>query len=216
MKRVVGIVEAVFDIAYLVSAISIGLLLISGDSSSLPRVLAGLMALVLAGGDAFHLLPRISVILTGREADRRRALGRGKQITSVTMTVFYMLLWHIGVLAFSPRNILFWSYAVYVLAGVRILLCLLPQNKWEERYSPPSWGVWRNVPFFLLGLLVAGLFFFFRNSVDGLSLVWLAVLLSFAFYLPVVLWAHKNKKIGMLMLPKTCVYLWLLTMCLSL
>lgn len=43
-----------------------------------------------------------------------------------------------------------------------------------------------------------------------------AVLLSFGFYLPVVLWSNRQPKVGMLMLPKTCCYLWLLVMCLSL
>lgn len=36
---------------------------------------------------------------------------------------------------------------------------------------------------------------------------WLAIALSFAFYLPVVLWSNRQPKAGMLMLPKTCAYL---------
>ncbi|HPF18680.1 MAG TPA: hypothetical protein PLY08_03755 [Bacillota bacterium] len=46
--------------------------------------------------------------------------------------------------------------------------------------------------------------------------MWLAILLSFAFYLPVVLWSNRYPKIGMLMLPKTCTYLWMLVMLLAL
>ena len=45
-----------------------------------------------------------------------------------------------------------------------------------------------------------------------MSLMWLAGALSFAFYLPVALWAGKNRKLGMLMLPKTCMYIWMLLM----
>jgi hypothetical protein len=37
----------------------------------------------------------------------------------------------------------------------------------------------------------------------------LAVVLSFAFYIPVVLWAQVNMLIGMLMIPKTLAYLWI-------
>ena len=76
--------------------------------------------------------------------------------------------------------------------------------------------VHRNIPFILLGIIAALLFFVHRNIIPGLSLMWLAIILSFIFYLPVVLWSNKKPKIGMLMLPKTCVYLWMLTMCLSL
>lgn len=216
MKRVFGAVEAVFDIFYLAAASILGFILLSSALDNSARALAGVMALMLVGGDAFHLLPRIVVIMTGQEEQFRRMLGRGKQITSITMTLFYLLLWQIGVVIFSPKDISFWSYLVYILTAVRIFLCLLPQNKWAERYPPVTWGIWRNVPFFLQGMTVAGLFFLQRSTVPGLGLMWLAIALSFAFYFPVVLWANKNPKIGMLMLPKTCVYLWMLAMCMTL
>jgi hypothetical protein len=93
---------------------------------------------------------------------------------------------------------------------------MLPQNKWQERYPPVTWGIVRNIPFFLQGVIVAVLFFLQRSNLSGLSLMWLAISLSFAFYLPVVVLANRNPKIGMLMLPKTCSYLWMLAMCLSL
>jgi uncharacterized membrane protein YbaN (DUF454 family) len=214
-SRLFGLVEAVFDMDYLVLALLCGFKLLLTAGESTPRALAGIMALTLALGDAFHLLPRVAVILTQREEPMRRALGRGKQITSITMTVFYLLLWHVGLLIFAPAGIAPWSYAVYLLAFVRIILCLLPQNKWLERRPPLRWGILRNIPFFLLGLLVSGLFFVFHGAPGAPSLMWLAILLSFGFYLPVVLWSNKHPKIGMLMLPKTCAYLWMLMMCFS-
>lgn len=216
MKRVFGTVEVIFDIIYLAAASIIGFVLLFSASDNSARMLAGIMALLLSGGDAFHLVPRIQVIRTGKEEQLRGILGRGKQITSITMTVFYLLLWQIGLLVFNQENINFWSCLVYILAAVRIFLCLLPQNKWTERYPPVIWGIWRNVPFFLMGALVAGLFFFQRSIKSGLGLMWFAIVISFAFYLPVVLLANKNPKIGMLMLPKTCAYLWMLIMCISL
>lgn len=216
MKRVFGLVEAIFDIFYLVVALILGLLLLIPAQDNVVRALAGIMALVLVGGDAFHLLPRILVILAGKEERLRSLLGRGKQVASVTMTLFYVILWHIGLLVFSPNGIGSWSWVVYILAAVRIFICLLPQNKWIERYPPVNWGIWRNIPFFMQGLVVAGLFFIFRSNAGGLGVMWLAIILSFAFYLPVVLWANKIPKIGMLMLPKTCVYIWMIIMCLSL
>lgn len=216
MKRVFGMVEVVFDAVYLTTAFIIGITLIFTGTGNTARLTAGVMALVLAGGDAFHLVPRMKVIVSKNEESLRKALGRGKQITSITMTVFYLLLWQVGLLAFEIKAEGFWHYAVYILAAVRILLCLLPQNKWLERYPPVRWGIWRNIPFFLLGAVVAVLFFLHRHDVHGLGLMWLAIALSFAFYLPVVLWSNKNPKIGMLMLPKTCAYIWMLVMCLSL
>lgn len=216
MKRVFGMVEATFDILYLVVALILSIILLLNETDNTVKILAGIMGLILVIGDSFHLIPRIIVIMTRREEQFRMILGRGKQITSITMTIFYLLLWKIGLQVFNLNNIDFWSYIVYLLATIRIFLCLLPQNKWIERYPPVKLGICRNIPFFLQGMVVSGLYFLQRNINSRLSLMWLAILLSFLFYLPVVLWSNKKPKIGMLMLPKTCAYVWMLIMCLSL
>lgn len=216
MKRVFGLFEAVFDIFYLITGFLAGVILLIRAGSGDARFLASIMAFVLICGDAFHLVPRIRVIMSGNEESLRSALGRGKQITSITMTIFYLILWQLGLMLSSTEANSVWTMIIYILAAVRILLCLFPQNKWDDCFPPVKWGIWRNIPFFVLGIIVAAFFFLYRSQMEGLGLLWLAVLLSFAFYLPVVLWANKNPKIGMFMLPKTCAYLWILYMCLSL
>lgn len=216
MKRMFGIFEAVFDLFYLGAALIIAMVLLRRAPDSEVYGLCANMALILVLGDAFHLVPRIRVIFTGEEERFRPALGRGKQITSITMTVFYLLLWQIGLYFFHPEGAPGLTALVYLLAAVRVLLCLLPQNQWAQRYPPVRWGIWRNIPFFLQGMLVAGLFFVHANAVPQLRWMWLAIVLSFLFYLPVVLFANKNPKVGMLMLPKTCAYLWMLWLCLAL
>lgn len=216
MKRSFGRIEAVFDSAYLLSALFMGALLLIGQNRSELARLAGVMALVLALGDLFHLLPRILSVFTAREEPLYAAMGRGKQVTSITMTVFYLLLWKLGLMLFSVAEPFFWSAAVLAVAAARIILCLLPQNRWRERFPPVRWSILRNIPFFLLGVGTARLYFLHRGEAPGLTWMWLAILLSFAFYAPVVLWANKNPKLGMLMLPKTCMYLWMLGMCFSL
>ncbi len=47
------------------------------------------------------------------------------------------------------------------------------------------------------------------------SMRWLSsfvFLLSFIFYIPVVLWADAYPAVGMLMIPKTCAYVWMVMM----
>lgn len=216
MKRVFGLYEALFDIIYLVLALIIGIgLLLTSQNDSL-RMLSGIMALILGGGDAFHLLPRIMVIHTQKEEKFRPFLGRGKQITSITMTVFYLLLWHIGLQYYYLENKGKWTFLIYSLALIRILLCLAPQNHWQDRYVPQTFTVLRNIPFFLIGIMTVCLYFTYREMASGLAFMWLAVLLSFIFYFPVVLWANRYPVVGMLMLPKTCAYIWMLVMCLKL
>lgn len=209
-RRVFGYGEAVFDVAYLVAALGTGISILSKGTGG-PRGLAGAMALLLAFGDAFHLLPRIGAILTGDTPRFHRALGFGKLVTSITMTVFYVLLWHLGTLLFPavPQG---WAALAWALAALRIALCLFPQNGWYATDPSFGWALLRNIPFFLLGIQAIVLFFLHRAVVAPLHWMWLAAALSFAFYLPVALWVGKNPKLGMLMLPKTCMYLWMLGM----
>lgn len=216
MKRVFGTMEAVFDLFYLISAFIIGIILLVGSDNETSRLLAGAMALLLVGGDLFHLAPRVTVILVGDELAMRKALGRGKQITSISMTLFYLLLWLIGRMEMFTDSDPRWTYLLFILAIIRIALCFMPQNRWLERYPPLNWGIVRNIPFVFIGAIIGSFFFIYRSALPGLELMWLAIALSFAFYLPVVLFTHKNPKIGMLMMPKTCCYIWMLAMCLSL
>ena len=36
---------------------------------------------------------------------------------------------------------------------------MMPQNQWMSAASPLSWGIYRNIPFALLGLLIIVLFY---------------------------------------------------------
>lgn len=213
-KRVFGYFEVIFDITYLCAVCAMGIWLLY-HAKSTPQILAGIMALILVCGDAFHLVPRITVVLTGEEERLRRALGFGKFITSISMTVFYLFLWSVGRILFFPGVGTIWTIIVYILAALRILLCFLPQNRWSDRKQPVNWGIYRNIPFFLLGVVEIIFFWSYRTNVPEMKWIWLAVLLSFMFYLPVVLWVNKSSKLGMLMFPKTCTYIWIVVMLLA-
>lgn len=210
-RKTMRIIEVLFDLLYLGTIAVLGGYYLF-TAQSMVSLLFGAMALVLLLGDACHLIPRIFWALSGSEEAYRSLLGTGKMIASVTMTLFYVLLWHIGLLAFSLKDVGVWTTMVYVLGAVRIALALVPQNGWSGHASPVAWGLYRNVPFCLLGGMVGFLFFFYRASAAGLSWMWLAILLSFAFYLPVVFGAKKYPMLGMLMLPKSCAYVWVLCM----
>lgn len=211
-KKIFKYFELGFDILYLVSALGIGLYLLLRSDKSV-KTLSGIMALILVIGDSFHLVPRIKVILYDDRKKYQRQLGFGKFVTSITMTVFYVILWNVGLMLFKPVNFNIITWAVYILALIRIVLCLFPQNKWLDEESSINWGIYRNIPFILLGSAVSIFFYQFRNVVSATYFMWLAIVLSYLFYIPVVLWSKKNPKIGMLMLPKSCVYIWMLVMC---
>lgn len=204
MKRVFGMIEVVFDIGYLISGLALSCAMLAKG-----HLLGALAGAILIFGDSFHLIPRILLILTRREGSLTKWLGYGKQITSVTMTVFYLVLWHWSNAVLGPFHSSYF-FAFYLLAFLRILLCFVPQNQWTSPQPPVLWGIIRNVPFFAMGLIIALRLYLQRMPVPGVEWAWLFILLSFAFYLPVVLFSNRQPKVGMLMLPKTCMYIMLL------
>ena len=172
--------------------------------------LFGIMAVVLGAGDAFHLVPRALALCTTGLDNFTVALGMGKFITSITMTVFYVILYYVWRVRYKIKGQSGVTLAVYFLAALRILLCFFPQNQWLIKDAPLSWGIYRNIPFALLGALIIALFYKSAKEQGDrdFKFMWLTIVLSFGFYIPVVLWADVIPVIGMLMIPKTCAYVW--------
>lgn len=161
-----AIVETLFDICYLVTVLTVGIRMVRGAKGSRQFELFGWMAVVLGAGDSFHLVPRALALCTTGLDSFAFQLGLGKWITSVTMTVFYVLLYYVWRERYEVEGQKSLTVAVYALAAIRVILCMMPQNQW------------------------------------------LTIVLSFGFYIPVVLWAEAVPMIGMLMIPKTCAYVW--------
>ena len=205
-----AIVETLFDIIYLTTVLTLGVRMVRRSAGRRQYRLFGWMAVVLGAGDAFHLVPRAVALCTTGLENYTAALGLGKWITSVTMTVFYLLLYAVWRERYRIQGRQGLTALVGLLAGVRILLCMLPQNRWLSADAPLVWGIWRNIPFALLGLVM--ILLFYRSAKEtgdrAFSRMWLTIALSFGFYIPVVLWADAVPMVGMLMIPKTCAYVW--------
>lgn len=75
------------------------------------------------------------------------------------MTVFYVLLYYVWRKRYQIQGQKSVTLAVYLLSAARVALCMMPQNRWLEAQSPLSWGIYRNIPFALLGLLIIVLFY---------------------------------------------------------
>ena len=195
--------ESLFDIAYLLFAIVSGCVMLRRARKGVGRLM-GLAALILGCGDAFHLVPRVLNYFTA--GDLTAALGLGKLVTSVTMTVFYVLMYRIWLGVYRVREDRRITALVWCLAAVRVILCLFPQNSWLENGGSVGWAVLRNVPFILLGAVIFALYFRRRREFAPFRAMWLWILLSFLFYIPVAVAAGLVPMLGMLMLPKTICY----------
>ena len=199
--------ESAFDVLYLITAICLGILMLKKARTKAERRM-GRAALVLGCGDAFHLVPRVLNYFVA--ADFSAALGIGKLITSLTMTVFYIYLYYIWVDYYREKNNKNTLYTLYALSILRFALCLFPQNEWLQNGNNMLWGVIRNIPFVCIGVILAVLYFKNRKETRRFRFLWLYIVLSFAFYIPVVLFSGSIPLFGMLMLPKTICYVLML------
>ncbi len=204
-----GIMELLFDAAYLIFALAVGVYLIVKGKSKFSKMF-GVMAVVLSSGDSFHLIPRVYALLTTGLEVNAFALGLGKLITSVTMTVFYVILYFILESVWQPENKLKFGgrIALFALTALRIILCVFPQNNWFSYEGNLLWGILRNIPFALIGIGIIIICFMIahKNKDKSYAVMGVMVILSFGFYIPVVLFAHTLPVIGVLMIPKTLAY----------
>ena len=205
-----SIMETLFDVVYLTTVTLLGITMIRKNKGNLQYLLFGIMAVTLGAGDAFHLVTRAYALCTTGLQDFAVALGIGKLITSITMTLFYVLLYYVWRIRYKINGKNGLTVTMYVLAALRVALCLFPQNDWTSAEAPLSWAIYRNLPFAAMGLIVIVLFFTEarKHNDHAYRFMWLTIVLSFGFYLPVVLWADTISWVGMLMIPKTCAYVW--------
>jgi len=208
-----AIMESGFYLIYLVFIMGLGLYISIKSKEKRVYLYFGLALFILGFGDAFHLVPRAVGLFTNtlNEPSKTLAafLGIGKLVTSVTMTVFYGLV-HLFIYKRSESARLpLVDITVNVLIIARFILCAFPQNGWITNESSLLWGILRNIPFVLVGIIAIVASFKHLRQFKHFKLMWLAIILSFAFYIPVVLFAHLASWVGMLMLPKTICYMWI-------
>ena len=125
-----AIVETLFDAVYLISVITIGLTMIAKSNGNKQYWLFGIMAVVLGAGDSFHLVPRAVALCTTGLDHFTTALGTGKLITSITMTIFYIILYYVWRIRYQTNGQTGITITVYLLTSLRIIMSLIPQNGW--------------------------------------------------------------------------------------
>lgn len=206
MKKNYG--EAFFDLSYLLYAYIIGFIFITRSGNNPTLLMFGALTLTLAFGDMFHLIPRI-LICFGFNKDLDKALGYGKMITSITMTLFYVILYYIYTSLSSTPFFSLAGVIIILATAIRIILTLLPQNNWKTNRNNPKFNMARNIPFFIIGLITIVLFFTLPLPFKQIAF---AVLGSFLFYAPVAFYVTKMPKLGLLMIPKTLCYVWIISL----
>ncbi|MBO6280830.1 MAG: hypothetical protein J6M95_04570 [Bacilli bacterium] len=208
------IFEPAFEIVYLAVGLFFSIYIFLKAKRRIYYILFAMMGFTLVLGDACHLIPRMLNSWEIPVSDIYAMLGIGKLITSITMTIFYVMLFWFYKLKYNKTTPLALDISIYFLAVTRIVICLLPQNEWTKQNSPYLWGIYRNIPFFILGVLMVLLSYRWtkQKNDEYFRFAWIAISLSFVFYALTVAVTAYIPAFGMFMIPKTLCYIWLLIM----
>ena len=208
--------ETLCDILYLLImiALSVNLLLKDGFGNPESRIyhLAGFMVVILILGDSFRFIPRITSFFIKDSDNVELVQDKGKIISLIVITLFYVFLWSLGIIIFSAQISVFYTILVYILAVIRIVLCLISQ-----KYSRDSlWDIYRNLPFVFLVFVVGLLFFFYRYKIFSLVYAWVAIYFSLIFSMVVLFLSTKTERVGFWVIMRNLSLIWLISMFLEL
>lgn len=162
---------------------------------------------LLALGDTGHVGFRVAAYALGGLEQNALLVGLGALATAVTVTFFYAVMLYIWRERFHQK---FGAFEYFLLTSVpvRLVVMAFPQNDWGSSVPPAFWGPFRNV--FLIILGVGVLYLYLRDSIRDKDRLfrWMAycVFFSYLFYTPVVFFAREIPLLGMLMIPKTVMY----------
>ncbi|MCR4688699.1 MAG: hypothetical protein K5745_04005 [Saccharofermentans sp.] len=201
--------ESTFDILYLLFAVITGIVILVRRKEKTDTIM-GLAALTLGVGDSFHLVPRVLNYFI--DYDFTFSLGLGKLVTSITMTAFYVLMFHLYRHVYGKDDQATSNVGISItgLAFLRVILCIHPKNLWFTGGSGMLWAFLRNAPFIVIGAITVVIYLRVRREDKFFARMWLYIALSFIFYIPVALFASVLPILGMLMLPKTICYVLML------
>lgn len=212
-------VEVIFNVAYLIVIWGIVIAMTVQRDRVAPQdrrvaALGRWAFLLLALGDTGHVGLRVwayaagslesTVTILGREIG---LVGLGALATAITVTLFYVLvlmMWQ----ARYGKPYGWFGALLFAMAGLRLLLMIPTVNQWNSVVPPQPWSIVRNLPLTIAGLGVAYLILRDALAAHDRPFVWVGslILVSYAMYIPVILFVQQAPTVGMLMIPKTLAY----------
>ena len=213
VNEIQTVMEISFNIIYLafiwiiVSLMTMKRGIITADNKSIAqRFLLALFLLAL--GDTGHVGFRILAYLNGGLEMNSTLVGLGSLSTAITITFFYLIFLDIWRIQFSKeKDLLF--YGLIILGIVRLILMTFPQNEWGNIIAPFDWALIRNTPLTIIGITVAFLMLRdgFETQDSRYKNLGYCIVVSYMFYIPVILLVKDIPMIGMLMIHKTVAYM---------
>jgi len=162
---------------------------------------------LLALGDTGHVGFRLIAFARGGLEQNEVLVGLGALATAVTITIFYVLM--LEVWRRQSKKSKTWIFSLVMLLGViRLVVMAFPENHWGQVVPPYRFSLIRNAFLTAMGIIVVVVYLRDGKKTKNRYLVnsAIAIICSFAFYIPVFLYVQKVPMIGMLMIPKTIAY----------
>jgi len=207
-------IEIIFNISYLVIIFSFLLKMKNQKPFDALQKIYFTAFLFLAFGDTFHvgfrsishLLGDINYIFMffGTET---KLIGIGAFLTAITVTITY--LYFAKAIVHEEPKFKMALTSISVLTVIRLIIVLLPANNWQASVTY-SFGIIRNIPLMLIGVII--IYYMFKMKKPFYNKFAKLVIWSYLFYLPVIFFVKFVPMIGMLMMPKTVVYLFMLNL----
>ena len=213
--------EVTFNIAYLIAVWTLVVLMWARRTQVAPadqrsaHLITGAFAL-LALGDSGHVGFRVlAYALGGLEGASLTVFGHtlglvglGALATAITVTFFYVLVLLVWQDRFD-RSLGWFGILLLGVAALRLILMIPAVNQWNSVVPPQPWSLVRNAPLVVQGLGVAYLILRDARTARDRTFTWIgiSILVSYACYLPVILFVQRAPMVGMLMIPKTLAYI---------
>jgi hypothetical protein len=218
-NSVEAIFETGFNVVYLLVVWALVILMAvklkNVSKKDLPTAKWILAAFVLlAAGDSGHVGFRVAAHLLNNLnkevmvfGSSMSLVGIGMMMTAFTVTLFYMVLIFVWQVRYQ-KSANWFTHLLLAVGVTRLIFMALPANMWGNVVPPQPVSLYRNLFLMVQGAGIIGLFLYSGYQKQDTSFKWIGwmVVLSFAFYLPVILFAQQYPLIGMLMIPKTCAY----------
>lgn len=160
-------IEPILHILYLIPILIMGGYLLGNSGGNKIYKAFGSFALTLALADGIYLLPRMYGVLTTGIKDNLHIIGWGRMGNSIIITILFLIIYDIYNLRYSKAKNDKLNKTLFGLALVRILISLLPGNRWFELEPSSLFALLRFIPLAITGiLLIIAIFYHSKKYKD--------------------------------------------------
>ncbi len=207
------LMQIMFSIIYLIYISFIVIIMsknlkkvIADEEKTAKYILLAFISLLI--GDMGHLGARLFNIFSENASSTYGIFGIGvllEMIGLIFLFIFYTNAWRIHFN--KPKSLLFKSLIGIGVIG--LIIFAFPQNQWNTEPISYEWLIFRNIPWLLQGVILDILII--RDGKvanDPLMIrIGILILVSYFFYMPVILFASIEPMLGLLMIPGTIIYM---------